>query len=191
MQTLSLSKVGARLMQTVVGVPVVPEETAPLSHITGSVQQCLIVQVNDEMMGMGIEAIREILPYRDLTTVPLVPPLIRGVINLRGAVVPVIDLAVRLGRQTSAITERTCIVIVELVGNAQVPQGYKMGLVVDAVSQVLTLSQADMVPAPEFGTHLRLDFVHAMGRIGGKFVVLLDLERILWLPEIAVMGGVR
>ncbi len=154
-------------------------------------QQCLTVQVGDEVFALGIEAICEILEYRDLTIVPLVPPLIRGVINLRGAVVPVIDLAVRLGQPTGAVTERTCIVMVELVGNAQIPQGYKMGLVVDSVSQVLALAQTEIVPPPEFGTHLRLDFVRAMGRIGGRFVVLLDLERILWLPEVSILGRLR
>jgi len=153
--------------------------------------QYLMVQLGAERFGMGLANVREILPYRDLTTVPLVPALIRGVINLRGAVVPVIDLAVRLGRTAGPVTEQTCIVIIELEGNEHLPRGYKMGLVIDAVSQVQELPEADTVPPPEFGTHVRLDFVQSMARIGGQFVVLLNLERVLWLPEVAVMGLLR
>lgn len=161
------------------------------SSVAARPQQYLTVQVGQEIFGLGIEAIREILQYRDLTSVPLVPPLIRGVINLRGAVVPVIDLAVRLGRPISPVTERTCIVIVELPDSEQAPPGYKMGLVVDAVSQVLELAEADRQPPPEFGTPLRRDFVQAMGRMAGQFIVLLQLARLLWLPEVAVMGQIR
>lgn len=149
-------------------------------------QQCLTVQVGEEMFALGIEAICEILEYRDLTTVPLVPPLIRGVMNLRGAVVPVIDLAVRLGRASSPVSERSCIVIVELPHSSQLPRGYKLGLVVDAVSQVRALPATDQVPPPEFGTHLRQDFIRTMARIEGRFMALLDVERILWLPELAL-----
>ena len=148
--------------------------------------QCLTVQVGDEMFALGIEAICEIVEYRDLTVVPLVKPVIRGVINLRGAVVPVVDLAIRLGRAPSPVTERSCIVVVELAQASHWPRGYKLGLVVDAVSQVLALAATDQVPAPEFGTHLRQDFIRAMARMEGRFMALLDLERILSLSELAI-----
>ena len=162
------------------------QATASASVPTDLQQQCLTVQVGEEMFALGIEAICEILEYRDLTIVPLVPPLIRGVINLRGAVVPVIDLAVRLGRASSPVTERSCIVIVELPHSSHLPRGYKLGLVVDAVSQVRALPATDQVPTPEFGTHLRQDFIRAMARIEGRFMALLDVERVLWLPELAL-----
>lgn len=178
------------LMQT--GAPGLATATeSVVEAVPVPASQYLMVQLGAERFGMGLASVREILQYRDLTTVPLVPPLIRGVINLRGAVVPVIDLAVRLGRTAGPVTEQTCIVIVELESTEHLPRGYKMGLVVDAVSQVQELPEADKVPTPEFGTHLRPDFVQAMGRIGGQFVVLLQLERVLWLPEVAIMGALR
>ena len=164
--------------------PVLMEDAA--AHAGAALQpQCLTVQVGDEMFALGIEAICEIVEYRDLTVVPLVKPVIRGVINLRGAVVPVVDLAVRLGRAPSPVTERSCIVVVELVHASHWPRGYQLGLVVDAVSQVLALAATDQVPAPEFGTHLRQDFIRAMD-MEGRFMALLDLERILSLSELAI-----
>jgi purine-binding chemotaxis protein CheW len=149
--------------------------------------QYLTFLLGDEMFAIGILSIREIIEYGYLTEVPMTPPFIRGVINLRGAVVPVVDLAVRFGREARETTKRTCIVIVEVAG----PEGsQEMGIVVDAVSEVLEIPRSEIEPPPEFGARVRSDFIQGMGKIGGKFVVLLDANRVLSVDEVAIVSGV-
>lgn len=120
-----------------------------------------------------------------MTEVPLMPACIRGVINLRGAVVPVMDLQVRFGQATSAVSKRTCIVIVELPGS----EGpHTMGVVVDAVSEVLEIAPQDIEPPPAFGTHIRTDFISGIGKVRGRFVILLDVQRVLDLDELQTLS---
>lgn len=155
-------------------------------------QQYLTFSLGEEMFGIGILAIREIIEYGSMTEVPMVPPFIRGVINLRGSVVPVIDIAVRFGRPESEITKRTCIVIIETADAADAhPGGHcqQMGIVVDAVSEVLEIPPGEIEPPPEFGARIRTDFICGMGKVYGKFVVLLDVNRILSLSEVAVLAA--
>ena len=151
-------------------------------------RQFLTFQLGEEMFAIGILSIREIIEYGYLTEVPMTPPFIRGVINLRGAVVPVVDLAVRFGRTARANSKRTCIVIVE----AETATGsHEMGIVVDAVNEVLEIRHADIEPAPEFGARIRSDFVTGMGKVNGKFVVILDVDRVLQVDEVAVAAMAR
>lgn len=148
--------------------------------------QYLTFLLGDEMFAIGILAIREIIEYGELTEVPMTPPFIRGVINLRGAVVPVVDLAVRFGDAARDTTKRSCIVIVEL----ETERGrQQMGIVVDAVSEVLEIARADIEPPPDFGARIRADFIDGMGKIDGKFVVILDVGRVLALDEIAIAAA--
>lgn len=150
-------------------------------------QQYLTFMLGDEMFAIGILSIREIIEYGFVTDVPMTPPFIRGVLNLRGAVVPVVDLAVRFGRQARENSKRTCIVIVDI----EAPNGsQQMGVVVDAVSEVLEIPQGDIEPPPEFGARIRNDFIKSMGKINGKFVVILDLNRVLSVEEVAVVANV-
>jgi purine-binding chemotaxis protein CheW len=151
-------------------------------------QQYLTFSLGEEMFGIGILAIREIIEYGSLTEVPMTPPFIRGVINLRGAVVPVVDLTVRFGRTAGEITKRTCIVIIEIGDNTN-DHPQQMGIVVDAVSEVLEIPAVDIEPPPEFGANIRIDFISGMGKVGGKFVVLLNVDRILSLEEVAVVAA--
>ncbi|MBX9936417.1 MAG: chemotaxis protein CheW [Burkholderiaceae bacterium] len=157
--------------------------------------QYLTFHLGEEMFAMSILAVREIIEYHALTTVPLVPALIRGVINLRGSVVPVIDLAVRFGRSAGAVSKRTCIVMVETNPDhdeaTQSTGAQKMGIVVDAVSEVLEIAPDAIEPPPEFGTHLRPDFIKGMVKINQHFVVLLDIDPILSLQEIAVRSALE
>ena len=149
--------------------------------------QYLTFLLGEEMFAIGILSIREIIEYGFVTDVPMTPPFIRGVLNLRGAVVPVVDLAQRFGRQTRENTKRTCIVIVEI----ESPKGsQEMGIVVDAVSEVLEISHDDIEPPPEFGSRIRTDFIKGMGKIEGKFVIVLDLNRVLSVDEVAVIANV-
>ncbi|MCE4281374.1 chemotaxis protein CheW [Xanthomonas hortorum pv. vitians] len=145
-----------------------PSSTAP--------QQYLTFLLGTEMFGLGILGIKEIIEYRVPTDVPMMPPALRGVINLRGAVVPVVDLQQRFGRNASAITKRSCIVIVEIAhgGTQQV-----LGLLVDAVSEVLDIAPDDIAGAPSFGAGIARDFIQAMAKIGERFVILLDADAVL------------
>lgn len=152
----------------------------------GEQQQYLTFTLGEEMFAIGILSIREIIEYGQVTEVPMTPPFIRGVINLRGAVVPVVDLTVRFGRPPREVTRRTCIVIVE-VETAKGPQ--EMGVVVDAVSEVLEIPAADIEPPPEFGARIRIDFIKGMGKVNGKFVVILDTSRVLSCEEVAVLSS--
>ena len=134
------------------------------------------------MYAIGILAIKEIIEYTALTEVPMMPASVRGVINLRGAVVPVADLAVRFGRPAGAVTKRTCIVIVETTANGA---RQDVGVVVDAVNEVLDIHAADIEPPPTFGTRIRTDFIQGMGKVNNKFVILLDVNHVLALDELA------
>ena len=148
--------------------------------------QYLTFLLGDEMFAIGILSIREIIEYGVVTDVPMTPPFIRGVLNLRGAVVPVVDLSVRFGRQARENTKRTCIVIVEI----ESPRGnQEMGVVVDAVNEVLEIAHDDIEPPPEFGARIRIDFIKGMGKIEGKFVIVLDLNRVLSVDEVAVVAN--
>ncbi len=153
-------------------------------------QQYLTFSLGEEMFAIGILTIREIIEYGQIAEVPMVPSFIRGVINLRGAVVPVIDLAVRFGRPPAAITKRTCIVIIE-VANVAAGAAQQMGIVVDAVSEVLEIAAADIEPPPEFGSRIRTDFISGMGKVSGRFVVMLDVDKILSLNEVAVLSSMN
>jgi purine-binding chemotaxis protein CheW len=141
-------------------------------------RQYLTFMLGGEAFAIGILAIKEIIEYGNLTEVPMMPASVRGVINLRGAVVPVMDLQARFGRPASAVTKRTCIVIVE-TGAAE--DGQVIGVVVDAVNEVLDLPAADIEPPPSFGAAIRSDFIHGMGKIRGRFVILLDVDKVLSL----------
>ena len=147
--------------------------------------QYLTFLLGGEAYALGILSIKEIIEYTHMTEVPLMPACIRGVINLRGAVVTVMDLQVRFGQATSAVSKRTCIVIVELPGS----EGpHTMGVVVDAVSEVLEIAPQDIEPPPAFGTHIRTDFISGIGKVRGRFVILLDVQRVLDLDELQTLS---
>ena len=154
--------------------------------VTAEPGQYLTFMLGGEMFAIGILAIKEIIEYHGLTEVPMMPDCVRGVINLRGAVVPVMDLLARFGRPPSAETKRTCIVIVEVQG----PEGERhvIGVVVDAVNEVLDIASADIEPPPSFGAQVRADFIQGMGKVRGKFVILLDTDHVLSIEEIGAVG---
>lgn len=149
--------------------------------------QYLTFMLDKEMFAIGILVIKEIIEFHTLTTVPMLPDSIRGVINLRGAVVPVIDLSARFGRSPAQIGKRTCIIIVEVEseGGRQ-----DMGVIVDAVNQVLDIPASEIEPPPAFGAKIRTDFIQGMGKVGGKFVILLDVSRVLSIDEIGALAQV-
>lgn len=148
--------------------------------------QYLTFRLGGETYALEILHIKEIIEYGGLTEVPLMPRFVRGVINLRGAVVPVIDLAVRFGRPATVIGRRTCIVIVEIEFGEQ---WYDLGVIVDAVDEVLELPNEQIEPAPSFGARLRAEFIRGMGKIGDRFVIVLSLEHALSIDEMAELAG--
>lgn len=147
-------------------------------------RQYLTFTLAGEHFAVGTLSVKEIIEYGQLTTVPMVPPSIRGVINLRGAVVPVIDLGARFGKQQTQVGRRTCIVILEV---EQDDTQQVLGVVVDAVNEVLEIAPADIEPPPAFGAHIRTDFIQGMGKVAGKFVILLDIGRVLSVDELAAL----
>lgn len=147
--------------------------------------QHLVFTLNGESFAIGILHIKEIIEYGRLTEVPMMPALLRGVINLRGAVVPVIDLSVRLGRAPTTLGRRTCIVILEVEAEEQ---QHTLGVIVDAVSEVLDIPGTDIDPPPSFGTRIRADFIRGMGKLNSGFVIILDVDYVLSINEIAALG---
>ena len=142
--------------------------------------QYLTFMLAGETFAIGILAIKEIIEYGSLTEVPMMPACVRGVINLRGAVVPVMDLLARFGRTPSAVSKRTCIVIVELQAG---DERQVVGVVVDAVNEVLDIAPADIEPPPAFGARIRTDFIQGMGKVKGKFVILLNVDHVLSMDD--------
>jgi purine-binding chemotaxis protein CheW len=148
--------------------------------------QFLTFMLGGEVFAIGILSIKEIIEHRSPTEVPMMPASVRGVINLRGAVVPVMDLLARFGRPSSPITKRSCIVIVEVeVGEER----QVIGVAVDAVNEVLDIAAADIEPPPTFGARIRGEFIEGMGKVNGKFVILLDVNRVLSIDELAVLAA--
>jgi len=158
---------------------------------TGS-DRYLTFALGGEVYALDILDVTEIMEFRSLTVVPMMPAFIRGVINLRGRVVPVVDMAARFGRGDTQVARRTSIIIVETghqPGNddptATNPQ---MGIMVDAVNKVVHLGTDDIEPPPAFGAGIRTDFISGMARHQDQFIIVLDVTRVLSLDEMAALG---
>ena len=147
----------------------------------------LAFRLAGEVYAIDILRIREIIEYTPPTTVPMMPPSLRGVINLRGAVVPVIDLAVRFGREATGVGKRTCFVIVEVKHEGAT---HVLGLMVDGVNAVMEIGSADIEPPPSFGTSVNAEFIAGMARVDGRFVIILDIARVLSIEEMAAIKSV-
>jgi purine-binding chemotaxis protein CheW len=146
--------------------------------------QYLLFMLGRETFALPILCIKEILEYQAPTEVPMVPEFVRGIVNLRGAVVPVIDLARRFGREASPTTKRTCIVIVETRINEE---SQVFGVVVDAVNEVLEIPPTEIEAPPSFGATVRTDFILGMGKVNQRFVVILSVDVALCLDEMAAV----
>lgn len=152
----------------------------------GDQTQCLTFLLGEEMFAVPILNVREIIEHGHITVVPMMPDAIRGVINLRGAVVPVVDLNRRFGRGHTKEGKRTCIVIVEIPRDTET---LVVGMMVDAVSEVLDIPASQVEPPPAFGTHLRTDFIQGMAKMEDGFIVLLALTHVLSDEELAQLPG--
>lgn len=146
--------------------------------------QYLTFMLGDEVFAMDIRTVREIIQYGPMTTVPLMPSFVRGVINLRGAVVPVIDLQARFGRPVAGVGKKTCIVIFDAVRDGE---RVELGLLVDAVSEVIEIGADQIEPPPHFGTSVRRDFIRGMGKVASRFVILLEPDKALDVNDMALL----
>ena len=169
-----------QLVQAKGGAVAIKVDEAPSQYLTFA--------LGGEMFAVGILNVKEIIEYGNLTEIPMMPTFIRGVINLRGAVVPVIDLSARFGGSGSTVSRRTCIVIVEL-GDGEERQD--LGVIVDAVNEVLEIPRADIEPPPSFGARIRADFIQGMGKVDGHFVIILNVERVLSTEEITLLASMN
>lgn len=155
----------------------VDNENAALEHIEESVTQYLTFFIAGKTFAVGILDVNEIIEVSEMTDVPMMPEFIRGVINLRGSVVPVIDLAARMSRGQSEISKRSCIVLVQ-VKRAD-GQCQSVGMLVDAVNEIVEIEQSNIQPAPHMGDGINTDFIQAMGKVDELFIILLDIDHIL------------
>lgn len=169
------------------GAIVRPEQQAEVTDSEEGQSQYLTFLLGAEMFAIPILNIKEIIEYGQLTTVPMMPAFIRGVINLRGSVVPVVDMALRFGRKSSDVTRRTCIVIIEIESGEEKQD---VGVVVDTVNEVLEIPDAEIEQTPSFGAKIRADFIRGMGKINGKFVIILSVNHVLSIDEMATLGQV-
>jgi len=155
------------------------EETNPITE--RDVQQYLTFMIGAEEYAVSLLKVKEIIEYDTITEVPKTPEWVRGVINLRGSVVPVIDLAVKFRQSPSVAGKLTCIVIteVECEGEATV-----MGVMADSVRQVIDLTPQEIEEPPSFGTRVKVDYLLGMARAGKKFCLILDTEKVLSTDEL-------
>jgi purine-binding chemotaxis protein CheW len=129
-----------------------------------------------EEYGIGILKIKEIIGMMPVTTVPQTPEFVKGVINLRGKVIPIVELRLRFGMDVADYTERTCIIVVEVAGSSGT---IRIGIVVDSVSEVLNIKGEDIEDTPTFGTNLKTDYILGMAKMEGGIKILLDIDRVL------------
>lgn len=156
-----------------------------MSEITDTTQY-LTFKLGDELFGVDVSKAREVLDYTEVTHVPQMPDYMLGVINLRGSVVPVINLRRKFGMATSEQTIDTCIIVIEVEIDADI---IVVGIMVDAVQEVLDLTDAQIEPPPRLGTRLNTEFIKGMGNIDGQFLIILDIDLVFTAEELAVIDA--
>jgi purine-binding chemotaxis protein CheW len=137
-----------------------------------------------EEYGIGILKVKEIIGIMAITTVPQTPAYMKGVINLRGKVIPVVDLRLKFGMEAMDYTERTCIIVVEIANSGQ---KVMIGILVDSVSEVLNIKGGDIEDTPNFGSRLSTDYILGMAKTGGKVKILLDIDKVLSAEEMGAL----
>jgi purine-binding chemotaxis protein CheW len=144
----------------------------------------LTFKLAGEEYGIGILKVKEIIGMMPITTVPRTPDYVKGVINLRGKVIPVIDLRLKFGMQEMGYSERTCIIVVEIRGQNG---AILIGIVVDAVSEVLNIRSSEIEETPNFGASLETQYILGMAKMNGGVKILLDIDKVLSTEEVALL----
>src|SRR4051812_19579974 len=160
-------------------------EREPL-HSDGRAGKYLVFQLGREEFGIRVLNVREIMGIQDITAVPQTPDYVKGVINLRGKVIPVVDLRLKFGVPELEYTRRTCIIVVQTRGEAG---PMLMGIVVDAVAEVLNLSVADIEDTPDFGDGTSTPYLLGMAKVKGKVKILLEIERVLTCQDLGAFNA--
>jgi len=148
----------------------------------------LTFMLADEEYGIGILKVKEIIGMMPITTVPQTPPFVKGVINLRGKVIPVVDLRLKFGIKATDYTERTCIIVVEIPSETDT---FQIGIVVDAVSEVLNIKGEDVEATPSFGSSLDTSYILGMAKIEGGVKILLDIDQVLIREEVGIISAME
>jgi len=167
-----------------------PQRLAANNQMQALPGQYLTFLLNGETYAVGILSIKEIIAYDRLTEVPMMPRFIRGVINLRGRVVPVVDLLSRFGQGETTLAKRTSIVIVETIDQSEGGSGKvtDIGIIVDAVNEVVDIGEGQIEPPPSFGAAIRPEFIIGMAKQDGHFIVMLAVDTVLAVDEMAAIG---
>ena len=151
-------------------------------------RQYLTFQLGEEIFGVDVTHVREILEFTTVTKVPRTPDFMRGVINLRGSVVPVLDMRLKFGLTTTEKTVNTCIIVVEVSLDEETAI---IGALVDSVDEVFELEPDQIEPAPKIGTQLRTEFIKGMGKKDNHFIIILDIDRLFSTEELAIAQGIE
>jgi purine-binding chemotaxis protein CheW len=138
--------------------------------------------LGSEVYGIEILKVREIIGLMDITTVPQTPYYMKGVINLRGKVIPIIDLRLKFSMQEEEYTQETCVIVVEVNDTS-------IGIIVDSVSEVSDISSGEIEEAPSFGKGIDTDFIFGLGKVKEKIIILLDIETVLSSEELEMVEG--
>jgi len=164
------------------------ELSSNVENESENVQQYLTFMLGGKLYGLAILNIKEIIEYGDVTEVPMTPEFITGVINLRGSVVPVIDLGQRFAGEVTELTKRTSIVIIEVKND---DLRIEIGVTVDLVNEVLDIGSSEIEPAPSLGNQIQTNFISGMAKVEGKLLILLSIENILSIEELSMVGGIQ
>jgi purine-binding chemotaxis protein CheW len=152
-----------------------------MSEESQQAKQYLTFRLGDEVFALEIGKVREVLDFSGVTKVPQTPDFMRGVINLRGSVVPVVDMNLKFGMGSTEKTVNTCVIIVEITVDTETTV---VGALADSVQEVLDLEAEEIEPAPRIGTRLNTDFIKGMGKQGEEFLIILDIDRIFSSQEL-------
>ena len=147
-------------------------------------EQYLTFLMGKDQYSIDILQVKEIIAFTDVLKIPMLPDYIKGVINLRGHVVPVLDLAMRFGKERTQVSKLTCIIIVEV---RKGDRNREVGIMVDAVNEVISLSSENIEETPEFGEDVRADFISGMGRVDDKFIIMLNVARLLNVEDMKAL----
>ena len=162
-------------------------ENAPATQSDARAGKYLTFQLGNEEFGIRVLKVREIMGLQEITAVPRTPAHVKGVINLRGKVVPVVDLRLKFGLPSADYTQRTCIIVTQVQGESG---PVMMGIVVDGVSEVLNLSPQEIEDTPDFGDEAAVAYLLGMAKVKGKVKILLDIDRVLSTSELHNLGAI-
>ena len=148
----------------------------------------LVFELSDEYYAVSVQATREIIRIMEITDVPKALPFIKGVINLRGKIIPVIDLRIKFGLVEKQYDEKTCIIIIEI---NEEEKSRPMGVIVDTVSEVLNIQDDEIAPPPEFNNQDQMDFLYGIGKLKDRIIWLLNLDKIVSCDELVIINKIK